>query len=106
MERLEIAWWGLGLVGSTKERLKMEGSVGRMDGSVWLVNYSESREKKRYTHPLICKARKEGTSCRAKRGEPSKERSNPERNKEPNRREGPKELSGGEGGRTRRAAER
>ena len=44
LERLEIAWWGLGLVGSTKERLKMEGSVGRMDGSVWLVNYSESRE--------------------------------------------------------------
>ena len=46
--------------------------VIKTDG-VWLVNYSESREK-RCTHPLICKARKEG-------------RRNSERVKEPNRRE-------------------
>ena len=52
----------------------------KTDGD-WLVNYSESREK-RCRHPLICKARKEG-------------RSNLESIREPIRREErPKELSG------------
>ena len=61
--------------------VKMEVVVGMKTDGVWLVNYSESREK-RCTHPLICKARKE-------------ERSNLEWIREPIRREERlKELSG------------
>ena len=60
----------------------------RIDGSVWLENYSESREK-RCTHPLNCKAKKERGMDRGTKAEERKK---------------PKELSGVGG--TRRAAER